>query len=79
MPSFKNRRGSQIVEATMVLPLTVLILAALICQLMTFHGNLARQIEVHKAAREELYHTKEVTILRMKDSLKQAAGEVALP
>jgi hypothetical protein len=75
MPNF-NRKGSQIVEATMVLPITILIFSALVCLMMAFYINLTEQIDAHAVQRDELYQTQEVMILRMKDSLSHAAGEV---
>lgn len=62
----------------MVLPVTVLILAALIGLLMTFYISLTEQIETHGAEREKLYERNEVQALRLKETLQGAAGE-ALP
>ena len=70
----RSRRGSQIVESAMVLPLTVLILAALVGLLMTFYITLTEQIKTHEQEREKLYEQNEVHVLRMKDNLN-AAGE----
>ena len=58
----------------MVLPLTVLILAALVGLLMTFYITLTEQIKTHEQEREKLYEQNEVHVLRMKDNLN-AAGE----
>ena len=58
----------------MVLPLTVLILAALIGLLMTFYITLTEQIKTHEQEQEKLYEQNEVHVLRMKDNLN-AAGE----
>ena len=60
----------------MVLPITILIFSALVCLMMTFYINLTEQIEEHVVQRDELYQTQEVMILRMKDGLSHAAGEV---
>ena len=60
----------------MVLPVTILIFSALVCLVMTFYINLTEQIEEHVALRDELYQTQEVLILRMKESISHAAGEV---
>ena len=65
--ALRSRKGSQIVEATMVLPVTVLILAALIGLLMTFYISLTEQIETHGAEREKLYERNEVQALRLKE------------
>ena len=58
----------------MVLPLTVLILAALVGLLMTFYITLTEQIKTHEQEQEKLYEQNEVHVLRMKDNLN-AAGE----
>ena len=60
----------------MVLPVTILIFSALVCLMMTFYIKLTEQIDEHAAQRDELYQTQEVMILRMKDRLSHAAGEV---
>ncbi len=73
-----NRRGSQIVEATMVLPITILILAALIGILLSFYTGLMKQMENHLQERNQMYELKEVSVLRMKENLAAAAGEVGL-
>ena len=61
-------------ESAMVLPLTVLILAALVGLLMTFYITLTEQIKTHEQEQEKLYEQNEVHVLRMKDNLN-AAGE----
>lgn len=70
MPNFKNRTGSQIVEAAMVLPLTILIIAALIILIMGYHFQLLRQIEDHGEARNQMYLFPETAGIRMMDTLK---------
>ena len=74
MPSFKSRRGSQIVEATMVLPVTVFVTVALIGLVMSFHFQLLRQIEEHSADRQQLYLVQETAALRILDSLSDTEG-----
>ena len=59
----------------MVLPLTVLILAALVGLLMTFYITLTEQIKTHEQEREKLYERNEVQALRLKETLQGAAGE----
>ena len=75
MPNF-NRRGSQIVEAAMVLPVTILIFSALVFLLMSFYFNFMEQIDTHAAQRDELYQTEEVLLLQIKDRLSGSEGEV---
>ena len=60
----------------MVLPVTILIFSALVCLLISFYINFTEQVENHVLERDELYQTQEVMVLRMKDSLSHAAGEV---
>jgi hypothetical protein len=43
-----NKRGSAILEATMVMPLTCLILVTLVGIIMTFHGDLSKQVSMHE-------------------------------
>lgn len=69
MPNFKNRTGSQIVEAAMVLPLTIVIIASLIILIMGHHFQLLRQIEEHGEARNQMYHFQETARIRMMDTL----------
>lgn len=73
---FRSRKGSQIVEAAMVLPVTILIFSALVCLLMTFYVSLTEQIADHAERREELYQSSEIRTIRLKDSVSHAAGEV---
>jgi hypothetical protein len=77
MPSFRCRKGSQIVEATMVLPTTILIIAALIGIIMTFYFNLVDQVEYHAEKRDQMYAEKEVNQLRIADSIFDNTGEAS--
>ena len=67
------------VEAAMVLPVTILLTAALLCLLVTFPVHLLEQIAGHETERDQQYEMKEVTQLRIRDSLLQAAGEAKEP
>ena len=71
-----NRRGSQIVEATIVLPITILIMAALICLLIRFYSDFMNQAENHLQTYHSFYETKETVILRMRDTFLPGSGEV---
>lgn len=71
-----NRRGSQIVEATMVLPITILIMAALIGVLLSFFTGFMKQVENHVQERTEMYELKEISILRIRDNLPVDLQEV---
>ena len=77
MPAY-NRKGSQIVEATMVLPVTILIVMALIGIVLTFYTGLQEQIESHRQEREELYTGKEITVLRLQQNIPVPEGTVAV-
>ena len=71
----KSRRGEQMIEAAMVLPLTILILSALICVIIQFYGNLTDQIAANAAERDKLYETSEVSLLRLLDTIGQNGGK----
>lgn len=71
----KSRKGSQIAEAAMVLPVTILIFSGLVCILISFYVNLTEQIAEHAAERAELYQSCEISILRIKDSLSHVQEE----
>lgn len=72
----RSRRGSQMVEATMVLPLTILIMAALIGLMMTFFIRLTDQVEVNAQERQKLYEKEETGIIRLHDRIRDAGEEV---
>lgn len=46
-PLLRGKAGSVFIEASMILPVTCLILTALIGIIMTFHGNLAKQTKLY--------------------------------
>ena len=72
---FRNRKGSQIAEAAMVLPVAILLFSGLVCILISFYVNLTEQIAEHAAEREELYQFREISILRIKDSMSHVQEE----
>ena len=45
----------KIVEATILIPLTILIVVSLIGLMMTFYGRLEKQTESHANMRNEIY------------------------
>lgn len=60
----------------MVLPLTILIIMALIVLLLNFYTDFAQQVADHDEKRSEMYETKEISIMRMKVSASQAADKL---
>ncbi len=52
----------------MVLPLTILIVAALICLMLTFYTDFLEQTAQHEAERNELYEKREAAFLRMRNA-----------
>jgi hypothetical protein len=64
---FANKKGSAILEATMVMPLTCLILVTLVGIIMTFHGNFAKQVNSHKKEILERECHKELLKIRLYD------------
>ena len=47
----------KIVESTMLIPMTVLIIISLIGLMMTFYDRLEKQTEAHEKMRSEIYET----------------------
>lgn len=47
----------KIVEATILIPLTILIIISLIGLMMTFYDRLEKQTESHMRMRNEIYET----------------------
>lgn len=60
----------------MVLPVTILIIMALIVLLLNFYTDFAKQVADHDERRSEMYETKEISIMRMKVSASQAADKL---
>ncbi|MGN1415171.1 MAG: hypothetical protein ACI4WY_13085 [Anaerovoracaceae bacterium] len=65
------------VEATMVLPLAILIMAGLIGLMMTFYTDLAEQTGAYESRRQELYQLAETNVIRLHDRLLDAGKEVS--
>ena len=60
----------KIVEATLIMPATCLILIALIGLIMNFYTELNTQISENPALREGIYETREVTVIRIRDRIR---------
>jgi len=60
----------------MVLPLTILVMVALIGLMMAFFTDLQAQVEDHAVLRAEQYREKEVQNIRVRDRLRDAGKEV---
>ena len=59
----------KIVEATMIMPLTCLIIIALMALMMNFYSELDRQISENAVRRDEIYEVREVTVIRIRDKV----------
>ena len=59
----------KIVEATMIMPLTYLIIIALMGLMMNFYSELDRQISENAVRRDEIYEVREVTVIRIRDKV----------
>ena len=59
----------RIIEATLIMPLTLLITAALIGLMMNFYEDLDKQIERHMEERKEIYKVSETVAIRLQDRL----------
>lgn len=59
----------KIVEATMIMPLTCLIIIALMGLMMDFYSELDRQISENAVRRDEIYEVREVTVIRIRDKV----------
>lgn len=67
----------KIVEATLIMPVTCLIITALIGLMMSFYDELNAQIEANAVLRDKLYETREVTVIRVRDGFTEAAGQIS--
>lgn len=63
----------RIVEASLIVPLTILIMSALIALMMSFYSELGEQIDEHNAKRDKLYEVSEMTYVRAYDRLSAVA------
>lgn len=59
-----QRSGSIYVEASMVMPLTCLVMAGLIAVIMSFYGAVAKQSEDHIKQASEWYVTGQIEVIR---------------
>ena len=59
----------KIVEATLIMPLTCLIIIALMGLMMNFYSELDRQISENAVRRDEIYEVREVTVIRIRDKV----------
>lgn len=59
----------KMVEATLIMPVTCLIIIALIGLMMTFYFELNHQIDENSIKRDRLYEDREVTEIRFRDRL----------
>ena len=67
----------KIVEATLIMPVTCLIITALIGLMMSFYDELNAQIESNAVLRDKIYETREVTVIRVRDMLTEVAGQMS--
>ena len=65
------------VEATMVLPLTILIMAGLIGLMLSFYADLTEQTRGYESRQQELYQLSETDVVRLHDRLLDAGKEVS--
>ena len=66
----RSRRGS-FVEATMVLPLTVLLIVSLMGLMMRFYGDFCGQLDRHAEELADLAKVKEVKCVRLYDKVQE--------
>lgn len=59
----------KIVEATLLMPLTCLIIIAVIGLMMEFYSELDRQISDNAVRRDKIYEVREVTVIRIRDKV----------
>lgn len=59
----------KMVEATLIMPVTCLIIIELIGLMMTFYFELNHQIDENSIKRDRLYEDREVTEIRFRDRL----------
>ena len=59
----------KMVEANLIMPVTCLIIIALIGLMMTFYFELNDQISENSIKRDRLYEDREVTEIRLRDRL----------
>ena len=67
----------KIVEATLIMPVTCLIITALIGLMMSFYDELNAQIESNAVLRDKIYETREVTVIRVRDGFTEVVGQIS--
>ena len=63
---FYSKRGS-FIEATMVLPVTILIIFGLMALMLEYYQNFYHQVEARKIEIEEMYLEREMDTIRLFD------------
>lgn len=61
------------VEASLIMPLTLLITSALIALMMGFYSDLGEQIETHGEELKDVYKVSETVGIRVQDRIAYAA------
>ncbi len=61
------------VEASLIMPLTLLITSALIALMMGFYSNLGEQIKAHGEELKDVYKVSETVGIRVQDRIAYAA------
>ena len=61
----------KIIEATLIMPVTCLIVISLIGLMMSFYNDVSVQIAKHDEDRTILYNIREVTVIRASNAVKQ--------
>ena len=59
----------KIAEATLLMPLTCLIIIAVMGLMMEFYSELDRQISDNAVRRDKIYEVREVTVIRIRDRM----------
>ena len=59
----------KIVEATLLMPLTCLIIIAVMGLMMEFYSELDRQISDNAVRRDKIYEVREVIVIRIRDRM----------
>lgn len=62
----------RIIEATLIVPITILIMMSLIGLMMSFYTDFLKQTETHAQERAELYKISETVYIRTADRLTYA-------
>ena len=65
----------KVVEATMVMPVTCLIIISLITLMVTFYDTFIAQTMKHKEELAQIYESREVTYIRTYDRLENGFAQ----